>query len=75
MPDADDDLHATAESIKDDLDALEQIEDRKGDLRAADPEAVTLSAAAERLARRVLRQASAQRELTEEAAEPDPGAA
>jgi hypothetical protein len=67
MGEVDDDLRATSDSINADLDRLKHIEQVKRGLRAADPEADVLSAEAESIAARVHRQATAERELVEEA--------
>ena len=53
MPDADDDLQATAEAIAADAERLATIEREKATLDAGDPRVPDLSAESARLARRI----------------------
>jgi hypothetical protein len=67
MPAASDDFRATAEAIEEDLERLADVEAEKKATEAADPKATDLSIDAEKLAKRILNEATAQRELAEEA--------
>jgi hypothetical protein len=67
MPDATEDLHATADDLTADARQLAAIEGEKAQLDASDPKAEDLSRTAERLVRRMVPKAVAERELTEEA--------
>jgi hypothetical protein len=67
MAEADDDLRATTDSIQADLEKLKGIETQKGGLDITDPEVRELSDDAEAIAARVHREATAERELVEEA--------
>jgi hypothetical protein len=73
MAEVDDDLRATTDSIRADLEQLRRIETVKGGLDATDREARELSDEAEAIAARVHRQATAERELVEEANGEEPG--
>lgn len=67
MAEVDDDLNATTDSIRADLEKLHDVEARKHGLKAADPEAAELSVEAEEIAGRILQEAVAERQLTDEA--------
>ncbi|HEY7523423.1 MAG TPA: hypothetical protein VH720_07180 [Candidatus Limnocylindrales bacterium] len=67
MAHPDDDLRATTDSITADLKQLGQIEERKRELDASDPEAGRLAREAEILGDRIAGMTVAQREIVEEA--------
>ena len=54
MSDIDDDLHATADAIAHDANAIQAIEEQKATLGADDPKVAMLSAESARLARKVV---------------------
>ena len=60
------DLRATSDSIRGDLGRLAEIEEAKEDLDPTDPEVDRLSADAVKLADRILHEAKAERQLTNE---------
>jgi hypothetical protein len=72
MPDLEGELRATAEDIAADAARLQEIEEEKAGLDAADPRVVALSEEAERLAKRLVPKAAAERELADTAAAPEP---
>ncbi len=72
MSDLESDLKTTAESVRADAARLEAIEVEKLQLDPSDPEMLALSHEAESLARRILPETVAQRELATEASA-DPG--
>jgi hypothetical protein len=66
MPELEDDLHATAESIAADAKRLSAIEEKKAVLEADDPRMIELSAEGERLARGLVPKTSAETQLAKE---------
>ena len=72
MPDLEDDLRATADSLVRDLDRMKALEQEKLSLDPTDPRVAELSAQIEELARRAQTTSAAQREIADEiqAAEP-----
>ena len=66
MPDADEDLRATSESIQDDAGRLEALEEEKAGVATDDPRLSTLSREAERLAHNIAAKATVERALTDE---------
>ena len=66
MPDADEDLRATSESIQDDAGRLEAIEEEKAGVETDDPRLATLSREAERLAHGIAAKATVERALADE---------
>ena len=65
MPDLEGDLRATAEDIAADAAEIKAIEEVKVELDPEDPRVRELSAEGERLARRLVPKAVAERELTD----------
>ncbi len=66
MPDLEDDLRATADSLLRDLDRMKALEQEKLSLDPTDPRAAELSAQIEELARRTQTTSAAQREIVDE---------
>lgn len=66
MPDAEEDLRATAEAIQDDAEQLKQLEARKIALDPDDPLVLDLSRQIEALVAKIADKARAERELSEE---------
>jgi hypothetical protein len=67
MPDLEDDLRSTADSIAGDAAQLAALEDEKAGLAADDPRMIELSAEAEDLARAIVPKTQAEHELAEDA--------
>lgn len=67
------DLDATAESLRDDAKQVVEIEERKKDLEVGDPRVDALARDAERLADQIQRKSRIQRELGEGSDGSDPG--
>ena len=67
MSDLEGDFRATSEDIAADAARLKEIEEEKSHLDPADPRAQALSEEGERIARRLVPKAVAQREITDEA--------
>ena len=63
MPDPQDDLRATAESIAQDAQIIERIEDEKADMDADDPRASELSNAVENLAAQLHEKTRVERDI------------
>jgi len=68
MSDVENDLRATSDDLGADARRLEELEEEKRRLDPKDPRMKTLSAEAERLARRIVVKAAAEKELVDEAA-------
>jgi hypothetical protein len=66
VTEADDDLRATSEDVVADAERLREIEERKQSLPPDDPELLTLSEEAERIARRLVPKTVAEKELAAE---------
>jgi hypothetical protein len=66
MADPQQDLHATAESIRRDAELVKTLEEQKADLDPADPRVVGISERVERIANGIQDKATAERELAEE---------
>jgi hypothetical protein len=66
MPDAHDDLRATAEALQQDADLLEELEKEKETLDPEDPRMPDLARRIEGLVRGMATKATAERELVEE---------
>ena len=66
MADPQQDLHATAESIRRDAELVKTLEEQKADLDPADPRVVGISERVERIATGLQDKATAERELAEE---------
>jgi hypothetical protein len=66
VPEAEDDLRATSESILTDAERLASLEERKQRLDPQDPEVLALSVEIETLTVRIRHQATAEREIAEE---------
>ena len=66
MADPQQDLHATAESIRRDAELVKTLEEQKADLDPADPRVVGISERVERIADGLQDKATAERELAEE---------
>jgi hypothetical protein len=66
VPDAVDDLRATADSLLTDAERLARLEERKLGLDPTDPAAVELSREIEDLTEQIRREAIAEREIVEE---------
>lgn len=66
MDELEEDLRATAQSIESDADRLAAIEDEKKTLGAADPRLLELSREAERIAKRLVPKAVAERAIAVE---------
>jgi hypothetical protein len=64
--DAEQDLKATAESIREDLDRLAAIEQEKGALDPSDPQVDVASDESVRLADRIARETRAERQISRE---------
>jgi hypothetical protein len=71
VSDLESDLRATAEDIAADASKLSAIENEKARLGTGDPRLAELSAEGEKIARRLVPKTAAERELAEEALEPD----
>ena len=67
MPELEDDLRATAESIAADAERLTAIEEEKEALTADDPRLIELSAESKRLAKGLVPKTNAELELAKEA--------
>jgi len=70
LPDAADDLKATATDLAADAERLKQVEQEKVSLDPSDPRLKELAAEAEAIARELPNKAAAQSELVEELAGP-----
>ena len=66
MPDLEDDLRATSDSLLRDLERMKALEQEKLSLDPTDPRAAELSAQIEELARRTQTTSAAQREIVDE---------
>jgi hypothetical protein len=66
MPDAEDDLRSTSETIEDDAERLATMEGQKRRLQPDDPRVVDLSREIEALVNDMATKATAERELSEE---------
>ena len=66
MPDAHDDLRATAEALQQDADLLEALEQEKENLDPEDPRMMDLARRIEGLIRSMATKATAERELVDE---------
>ena len=71
MPDLEGDFRATSEDIAADAARLKEIEEEKSHLDPADPRALALSEEGERIARRLVPKAVAQREISDAANDRD----
>jgi uncharacterized Zn finger protein (UPF0148 family) len=65
MPDQEDDLRATEESIRSDADRLKDLEEQKTSLDPADERVTQLSEQAERVSNELRDKSAAERELAE----------
>jgi hypothetical protein len=66
VPDAEEDLRATSESIHDDAERLEALEEEKAGVAADDPRLSALSREAERLAHSIAAKTTVERALSDE---------
>ena len=71
MPDAENDLRATAEAVQHDAERLVDLESRKRSLDPADPEVDRLSRQIEDIAHGLAHKTTAQRELSAEIEGPE----